>query len=145
MGRGWIIISVTIFLIIVAILSPRILAKTNSSEFCAKCHVMEEQYITLMKGGLHNTLKCVDCHLPNDSKVNFYVWKGIDGTKDIVHFYSGSVPDRITISAHGTKTIQQNCIRCHEGMVSRIDVSDRKCWDCHRRISHRQAGFRETL
>lgn len=145
MKRGWIVISILALLLIVAIFSPKLLAKTNSPEFCANCHVMQEQYITLMKGGIHNSLKCVDCHLPNDSKVKFYLWKGIDGTKDVVHFYSGSVPERIIISAHGKKTIQENCLRCHEGMVSRISLSDRKCWDCHKRISHRQAGLRETI
>ncbi len=145
MKRGWIVISILALLLIVAIFSPKLLAKTNSPEFCANCHVMQEQYITLIKGGIHNSLKCVDCHLPNDSKVKFYLWKGIDGTKDVMHFYSGSVPERIIISAHGKKTVQENCIRCHEGMVSMINVSDRKCWDCHKKISHRQAGLRETI
>lgn len=144
MRRG-LLVFLLISLFIVAILSTKLIAKTNSPEFCAKCHVMEEQYVTLMKGGVHNSLKCVDCHLPNDSKVKFYLWKGIDGTKDVVHFYSGSVPERIVISAHGKQTIQENCIRCHDGMVSRINVSDRKCWDCHKRISHKLAGFRETM
>jgi len=145
MKKVWIFISILALLLIVAIFSPKLLAKTNSSEFCAKCHVMQEQYIALMKGGTHNSLKCVDCHLPNDSKAKFYLWKGIDGTKDVVHFYSGSVSERIVISAHGKKTIQENCTRCHEGMVSKINVSDRKCWDCHKRTSHRQAGLRETI
>ncbi len=145
MNRGWIVITAAILLLIVALVSPKILAKTNSPEFCAKCHVMEEQYFTLMKGGLHNSLKCVDCHLPNDSKVNFYLWKGIDGTKDLVHFYSGSVPERIVISAHGKKTVQANCIRCHEGMVSMIATGDRHCWDCHRRATHKQRAFTETI
>lgn len=145
MKRGWILILVSVLLLIVAIFSPKLLAKTNSPEFCAKCHVMQEQYIALMKGGIHNSLKCVDCHLPNDSKAKFYLWKGIDGTKDVVHFYSGSVSERIVISAHGKKTVQENCIRCHEGIVSMINVTDRKCWDCHKRTSHKQAGLRETI
>lgn len=134
-----------ILLILIVTISPRILAKTNSPEFCAKCHVMEEQYITLMKGGLHNSLKCVDCHLPNDSKFNFYLWKGIDGTKDIVHFYSGSVPEKIVISRHGKKTVQSNCIRCHEGTISKITVSQRNCWDCHRRTTHKNRILIETI
>lgn len=145
MKRGWIVVAVVIFIFILAILSPKLLAKTNTPEFCASCHVMEEQYLTLMKGGLHNSLKCVDCHLPNNSKVSFYFWKAVDGSKDFIAFHTGSVPDQIKTSAHGKKTIQQNCIRCHEGMVSRITISDRKCWDCHKRISHKQAVLRETF
>uniref|UniRef100_A0A7C4ENY6 Cytochrome c nitrite reductase small subunit n=1 Tax=Thermodesulfovibrio aggregans TaxID=86166 RepID=A0A7C4ENY6_9BACT len=140
-----IVISALIFLVIAVSVSPKILMKTNTAEFCARCHVMEEQYLTLMKGGLHNSLKCVDCHLPNSNKISFYIWKGIDGTSDVLHFYSGNVPEEIQASEHAKKTIQQNCIRCHEGMVSRITIADRKCWDCHRRVSHKQAGLRETI
>ncbi|GAB5046442.1 cytochrome c nitrite reductase small subunit [Thermodesulfovibrio sp. TK110] len=129
----------------VALLSPKILAKTNTPEYCASCHVMESQYLSLMKGGVHNSLKCVDCHLPNDSKASFYLWKTVDGSKDLIAFHSGNVPDPIKASAHAKNTIQKNCIRCHEGMVSRITIADRRCWDCHKRISHKQAGLRETI
>jgi cytochrome c nitrite reductase small subunit len=129
----------------VVLLSPKILAKTNTAEYCASCHVMQEQYLSLMKGGLHNSLKCVDCHLPNDSKVSFYFWKAVDGSRDIIAFHTGAVPEPIKASAHAKKTIQQNCLRCHGEMVSRITVSDRVCWDCHKRISHKQAGLRETI
>jgi len=146
MGRGLtIVLSVGILFFIVVMVSPRIIATTNNPEFCARCHVMEEQYLTLMKGGLHNSIKCVDCHLPNSNKISFYIWKGIDGTSDVVHFYSGNVPEKIQASEHAKKTIQANCIRCHEGMVSAITIADRKCWDCHKRTSHRQAGLRETI
>ncbi|MEN2995344.1 MAG: cytochrome c nitrite reductase small subunit [Thermodesulfovibrio sp.] len=146
MKRSLIFISLTVFLLLLfAILTPYLLAKTNSPEFCASCHVMQEQYFTLMKGGPHKSIKCVDCHLPHDSKVNFYIWKVVDGTKDAIHFYSGSVSERIIISAHSKKTIQQNCIRCHEGMVSRIEISDRKCWDCHRRVTHKNRALLETI
>lgn len=137
--------AVFIFLFILVLVSPKILATTNEATYCAKCHVMQEQYLSLMKGGLHNSLKCVDCHLPNDSKVKFYFWKAVDGSKDFIAFHTGAVPDPIKATAHAKDTIQQNCIRCHEGMVSKINVGDRKCWECHKRVSHRQAGLRETI
>ena len=134
-----------VFLVAIAFFTPKILATTNTVKFCAKCHVMQEQYVSLMQGGLHNSLKCVDCHLPNDSKVKFYFWKAVDGGKDIVFFHTGNFPERIKASEHTKNTIQTNCIKCHEGMVSRLTVADRKCWDCHKRVSHRQTGFRETM
>jgi len=146
MRKNLIILLVVLVLLVVTItFSPRILAKTNTAKYCASCHVMEEQYTALMKGGIHNSLKCVDCHLPNDSKVSFYFWKAVDGGKDLIAFHTGRVSDPIKTSAHSKKTIQQNCIRCHEGMVSRITIADRKCWDCHKRTSHKQAGSRETI
>uniref|UniRef100_A0A7C4JQ74 Cytochrome c nitrite reductase small subunit n=1 Tax=Thermodesulfobacterium geofontis TaxID=1295609 RepID=A0A7C4JQ74_9BACT len=138
-------IAVLFILLISVLLSSKIIAKTNTPEYCASCHVMQEEYLSLIKGGLHNSLKCVDCHLPNDSKVNFYFWKTVEGGKELIIFYSGRVSDPIKASTHAKKIIQQNCIRCHEGMVSRITISDRKCWDCHRRISHKHAGLRETI
>ncbi|MCX7822174.1 MAG: cytochrome c nitrite reductase small subunit [Syntrophobacterales bacterium] len=145
MKRLLVVFSLIVFLGVLFIILAPLLAKTNSPEFCAKCHVMEEQYLTLVKGGLHNSIRCVDCHLPNDSKANFYLWKGIDGTKDIIHFYFGSVPEKIIISSHGKKTVQKNCIRCHEGMVSRVEVSKRNCWDCHKRVTHKDRALLETI
>ena len=44
---------------------------------------------------------------------------------------------------HGKKTVQANCVRCHENTVEMID-QDRPCWDCHRRIMHRRSGAIET-
>lgn len=145
--RRYIIVFLSFFVLLAILvsLSPGLLAKTNKPEFCAKCHVMEEQYLTLIKGGLHNSLNCVDCHLPNDSKAKFYLWKGIDGTKDVIHFFTGSVPDRIVISAHGKKTVQNNCIRCHEGVVSKMELGERKCWDCHKRTTHKNRLLIETI
>jgi cytochrome c nitrite reductase small subunit len=138
-------IALLFILLISVLLSSKIIAKTNTPKYCASCHVMQEEYLSLIKGGLHNSLKCVDCHLPNDSKVSFYFWKTVDGGKELIIFYSGRVSDPIKASAHAKKIIQQNCIRCHEGMVSRITIADRNCWDCHRRISHKHAGLRETI
>uniref|UniRef100_A0A7V5XGY2 Cytochrome c-type protein n=1 Tax=Thermodesulfobacterium geofontis TaxID=1295609 RepID=A0A7V5XGY2_9BACT len=137
---------VVLFILFISVLlSFRLIAKTNLPKYCASCHVMEEQYLSLIKGGLHNSLKCVDCHLPHDSKINFYFWETVNGGKDLIIFYSGRVSDPIKASAHTKKTLQKNCIRCHEGMVSRITISDKKCWDCHKRTSHKQAGLRETF
>jgi len=133
------------FVILAVAISPKILAKTETVQFCGSCHVMEEEYLALMRGGLHNSLRCTDCHLPHDTFVSFYFWKGLDGTKDVVFFYSGKVPETIYISEKGKGVVKQNCIRCHESTVSLITLSDRTCWDCHRSLSHRQVGLRETI
>lgn len=122
---------------------PQLLAKSERPEFCAKCHVMESQYEAWFHSGAHRRNQCVDCHLPYDNQAAHYVWKSIDGMKDVVVFYSGKVPDPIQISDHGKKTIQANCIRCHEEAVSMID-NQRTCWDCHRRVMHKNVGAVET-
>lgn len=122
---------------------PRLLAKSESPLFCSSCHVMESEYEAWFHQGAHRRKFCIECHLPNENLPAHYVWKSIDGMKDVVFFYSGHVPEDIRISDHGRKTVQANCIRCHEEAVSRMDTS-RLCWDCHRGITHKRTGTIET-
>ena len=123
---------------------PKLLAKSNTPLYCSSCHVMQSQYEAWFHAGAHRRILCVDCHLPHENAFLHYTWKALDGFKDMVVFYSGTVPERITISSHGKKVLQANCIRCHELAVSMID-RERKCWECHKRITHQLAGTIETL
>ena len=116
---------------------PDIYTKTSSPEFCASCHVMEYEHDAWLKTGLHRAIKCVDCHLPNDNFARHLIWKGVDGTKDVIYFYGRLFSEHLRISAHGSLTVQENCTRCHGEMVSRITVEDRACWSCHRRVNHK--------
>ena len=118
---------------------PKLLAKSESPDFCASCHVMEAQHTAFMHAGAHRRFKCVDCHLPNEGVASHYIWKSIDGMKDVLFFYSGKVPEKITLSAHGAKVVKANCVRCHETLVSQMDTS-RNCWSCHRRVTHTGTG-----
>jgi cytochrome c nitrite reductase small subunit len=123
---------------------PQLLAKSDEPAFCVGCHVMEAEYEAWVHAGAHRRKKCVDCHLPNENMTVHYVWKAIDGLKDVAFFYSGNVPERIKLTAHGQKVLQSNCVRCHESTVMLIDT-DRQCWDCHRRVSHQRSGAIATL
>jgi cytochrome c nitrite reductase small subunit len=123
----------------IALGPPQLLAKSETPEFCASCHVMEAQHTAFMHNGAHRRLKCVDCHLPNDNVANHYIWKSIDGMKDVLVFNSGKMPERIELSEHGAKMVKANCIRCHETLVSQMDTS-RDCWSCHRRVTHTGTG-----
>jgi cytochrome c nitrite reductase small subunit len=117
---------------------------TDNSSYCIRCHVMEAQYEAWSHSGAHRRKECVDCHLPNENRALHYLWKAIDGAKDLLAFHSGKIPEQIKISAHGEKVLQANCIRCHETTVMLMD-QDRKCWQCHRRITHLHTGIRETF
>jgi cytochrome c nitrite reductase small subunit len=123
---------------------PRLLAKSESPAFCASCHVMKPQYAAYMHNGAHRRLKCVECHLPNDNLASHYIWKSIDGMKDVVVFNTNTVPERIEISEHGAAVVKANCIRCHHALVSQMDTS-RNCWSCHRRMTHTGTGALQTL
>lgn len=133
---------VLLFLIIIS-LSPLAVTETSKPNFCNICHVMENEYEDWFLTGLHRNITCVDCHLPNDNIINHLFWKAIDGTKDVISFYGRLYPERITVSSHGRKALKENCIRCHENMVSRVNVEGRDCWSCHRRVKHTfsQAGI----
>lgn len=123
---------------------PKLLAKSDTPDFCVGCHPMESEYEAWIHAGAHRRIKCVDCHLPNTNLAIHYIWKSIDGAKDAIFFYSGHVPEIMRLSGHGEKVLQANCVRCHETTVSLIDT-DRHCWNCHRRVSHTRSGAMETL
>ena len=123
---------------------PKLLAKSESPDFCASCHVMGPEYEAWSHMGAHRRNKCVDCHLPNGNAGIHYVWKALDGMKDVGFFYSGHVPERIRLTDHGAKVLQANCIRCHEATVEFVN-HERKCWECHRRLNHTRSGSIETI
>lgn len=128
-----ILVLLSIPLIIIAI---KLIKFTEEPEFCGKCHSMAEQYKNWSHTA-HKKIKCVDCHLPNDNIINHYVWKGIDGIKDVIsETFSLKEDYEIHLSEHGKKVLQQNCIRCHSEIVSHIDTK-RNCFECHRNISHK--------
>ncbi len=122
---------------------PQVLARSEAPDFCAGCHTMEGQYEAWFHTGAHRRKQCVDCHLPNDNLALHYMWKSIDGMKDVAFQYSGRYEDDIRLSAHGNDVVQANCIRCHGSTVEMIDTT-RKCWECHRRLIHRRSGAMET-
>ena len=117
---------------------------SDASSYCISCHVMQAEYEAWMHSGAHRRKECVDCHLPNENKAVHYLWKSIDGLKDLIVFHSGNIPEQIKISSHGEKVLQSNCIRCHETTVMLMD-QERKCWNCHRRITHLHTGITETF
>ena len=137
-------LSVGLLLLFLLLGPPQLLALSESPDFCASCHVMEAQHTAFMHSGAHRRNKCVDCHLPNENLPMHYIWKSIDGMKDVLVFNSGRIPERITLSEHGAKVVKANCLRCHSELTSQMDTS-RNCWNCHRRITHAGTGSIETL
>lgn len=118
-----------------AVSLPPIVHFSESSFFCGLCHSMKDQYKT-WSVSRHRTLKCVDCHLPNSNKAEHFFWKAIDGNKDLISETLGLKEDyEIRLSDHGKKVLQENCIRCHADIVSRMNTK-RNCVDCHRGVSH---------
>jgi cytochrome c nitrite reductase small subunit len=137
------IIVACLFGIFAAIGMPQLMAWSETPLFCSSCHVMESQYEAWFHVGAHRSIRCVDCHLPHQNLPVHYVWKTIDGMKDVVVFYSGKVPETIEITKRAQGVVRTNCIRCHTERVAMID-QDRNCWECHRFLQHKLAGVRMT-
>ena len=122
---------------------PRLYSKSESPEFCGSCHVLQPEYEAWFHSGAHQNIKCVDCHLPNNNLAIHLFRKSVDGVKDTLAFHTGFVSETIRISDHGAAVVLQNCQRCHSEVISRIN-EDRRCWDCHRRMSHKRTGALST-
>ena len=136
---------VVLFLFFFLLLGPpELLAKSEAPVFCAGCHVMEANFEAWSHAGAHRRKQCVDCHLPNENVALHYIWKSLDGMKDVLLFYSGTASERIKLTSHGAEVLQANCIRCHSSTVVSIDP-DRKCWECHRRLMHKRSGAIATF
>jgi cytochrome c nitrite reductase small subunit len=122
---------------------PKVLARSEAPDFCGGCHTMQSQYEAWFHAGAHNRKQCVDCHLPNQNLALHYIWKSLDGMKDVALQYSGLYPEQIKLSSHGHEVVQANCIRCHSAAVELIDTN-RECWQCHRTLMHKRSGAIET-
>ncbi|MBM4287592.1 MAG: cytochrome c nitrite reductase small subunit [Deltaproteobacteria bacterium] len=140
-----------VFLLIAAALGafiafgpPRLYARSESPEYCGSCHVMESRYEAWFHAGAHRRITCVDCHLPNDTAFNHALWKALDGGKEFLSFYTGRVDEDLRLSSRGARVLKENCLRCHTETMARVN-EDRNCWECHRRLGHKQTGAMATL
>jgi cytochrome c nitrite reductase small subunit len=117
----------------------------SAPETCANCHVMDEAYENWYHGPHEKWTECVDCHLPHDNVVSYYIEKGRSGMHDVYVFSTGQTPALIRASAGTKDIIQDNCVRCHEDTVEAVvmgpQANDRYCWECHRSVAHGERGI----
>jgi len=118
---------------------PGLLEHSESPQFCGSCHSMVQQHLTWSHSA-HRGVRCVDCHLPNDNLANHFLWKGLDGSKDLFfELFPRQEDYQIRLTAHGGKVLQGNCIQCHEGTVARMN-QELSCVHCHRGVGHALTG-----
>lgn len=117
----------------------------TAPETCANCHVMDSAYENWFHAPHARVTTCVDCHLPHDNLVNYWVEKGRTGMHDVYMFTTGQIPDAIRAKPGTKKIIQENCIHCHETTVETVMMGsqsfDRYCWECHRDVAHGTRGI----
>src|SRR5512138_2665186 len=119
-------------------------AGTNPAT-CNNCHVMDSQYENWYHGAHAERAECVECHLPHQNFIAYWIAKGQTGMHDVYYFSTGQTPEMIRSKAETKQIIQDNCIRCHESTVDSIlggpMAFDRNCWDCHRNVAHGARGI----
>jgi len=112
---------------------------------CNNCHVMDAEYESWYHAAHARVAVCTDCHLPHQSVVSYYLYKGYSGVRDVVSFTLKTYPAAIRATNQTDEIIQANCIRCHfdtvENIVSGPEPFDRTCWSCHRSVAHGERGL----
>ena len=108
---------------------------------CANCHIMKPQYDSWQKSSHHTTATCVDCHLPH-ATLSKYLAKAENGYNHSRAFTMQDFHEPILINEKNSRILQENCIACHERMVSElvhgstIDPDAVSCVHCHRATGH---------
>ncbi len=114
---------------------------------CMNCHIMAPQYATWSHSSHRAVTNCNECHVPHDNFVRKYFFKAKDGLRHATIFTMRAEPQVIFIKHAGIEVVQENCIRCHEKLLTDDKLlarsgnfhhfrQDRLCWDCHREVPH---------
>lgn len=103
----------------------------DDPEACVNCHIMRDSYDSWRLSS-HRSVTCNDCHTPH-GVVGKYAAKLENGLRhsSAFTFENVQVPHTSSKSLH---TIEQNCVRCHESMISfmlRDDGAAIACTRCH--------------
>lgn len=122
---------------------------SSDPKVCINCHTMNTHYATWQHSSHRARATCVECHLPRDSFVNKMLAKSRDGLKHSVAMTLRTYGLNIRATENASDRIQENCIMCHQEMVSQIAINsslyqdeghkssvDSRCWDCHREVPH---------
>ena len=115
---------------------------------CINCHVMNTEYASWFNSSHREKASCNDCHVPQDNIFNKYFFKAKDGLRHATIFTLRREPQVIVIKEEGSEVVQQNCIRCHNDLITdnkilaktkkfdHFRTEGRKCWVCHREVPH---------
>jgi cytochrome c nitrite reductase small subunit len=115
---------------------------STDPQACANCHIMNDQYDSWTKAGHHQGAKCIECHLPHDF-VPKYLSKADNGYRHSKAFTLQNFHEPIQITPRNARILQENCVRCHAGLVHELVEASRgvtaeavQCVQCHRGVGH---------
>lgn len=114
---------------------------SNNPEVCANCHVMQSYYDGWVKSSHHTIAVCNDCHTPHNF-IGKYMTKAENGLHHSMAFTLQNFQEPIRIRRKNASIVAQNCLRCHEDMVSNIlghagtGEEGPDCVRCHSGVGH---------
>ncbi len=114
---------------------------SNDPAACVNCHIMRDQYDSWLKGSHQHVATCNDCHVPHDF-FRKYISKAENGFWHSKGFTLQDFHEPIQIKPHNRAVVQENCVGCHEGLVTLIAThpgNDHKmldCMHCHTGVGH---------
>jgi cytochrome c nitrite reductase small subunit len=122
---------------------------SDRSEACANCHIMQPQFDAWQKASHHGVATCGDCHLPA-SGLRKYWAKAVNGYHHSKAFTFQDFPEPIRITPRNAALLEENCLRCHAGLVhdqvagsalsgDRDERDTLRCVHCHRSVGHGEA------
>lgn len=121
---------------------------SDDPKTCINCHVMNHEYASWFHSSHRENANCNDCHVPHNNVFNKYFFKAKDGMRHATIFTLRNEPQVIRIKDAGAEVVQNNCIRCHNELITdrriiattqsydHFRTEGRKCWECHREVPH---------
>jgi cytochrome c nitrite reductase small subunit len=109
---------------------------------CRNCHIMDPQYDSWQNASHHTSATCVDCHLPHRGLAKWLA-KASNGYHHSKGFTFDDFHEPIMIKEGNSRSLQQNCLRCHGPVVHDIVAGSAsaapgalRCVHCHRAVGH---------
>ncbi|HIQ05926.1 MAG TPA: cytochrome c nitrite reductase small subunit [Anaerolineae bacterium] len=106
---------------------------------CLNCHVMREPFDGWSRSSHKATATCNDCHIPHGFP-DKWLAKGLNGWNHSWAFTTGDFAGPIRIRAFNARIVQQNCVSCHQALVSQVHRSglqqELSCVACHGNVGH---------
>lgn len=114
---------------------------SSDPKACVNCHVMREEFDAWLKGP-HHGQTCNDCHVPQDF-LGKYMTKAEHGWRHSKGFTLQDFHEPIRITPGSLEVVQENCVRCHSGLVGGIGAAhvpageaESGCVHCHAGVGH---------
>ncbi|WP_003540086.1 NapC/NirT family cytochrome c [Desulfotomaculum nigrificans] len=118
---------------------PFISKQLDGPKFCGSCHLMKPWVDTYSASDHKKYSTCGDCHIPHEVITGAF-YKAYTGSRDTFDMIFNRIPDVIRISDHGSKVVNDNCLRCHTKIMETVGFpkNDRgqNCYGCHQNLPH---------